>query len=192
MSEELSAPATQALDGASPAPARPRSPRPRTPKLVWQLQQLVAVAALAFGCYFLISRFFLQSVTVVGMSMVPTLSNSERYLLNRWVFHVRQPRRSEVVVLRDPSDNGYSVKRVIGVGGETIALKEGKVYVNGRKLVEPYLPPTTPTYGCSVRDEVFHCAPGTYFLLGDNRKNSIDSRTYGPVPRQNILGLVVR
>jgi len=113
-------------------------------------------------------------------------------LLNRWVFHVRQPRRTEIVVLRDPSDNGYSVKRVIGLAGDMIALKQGEVYVNGRKLAEPYLPPGTPTYTSSFKDQIFRCPAGCYFLLGDNRKNSIDSRSFGPVPRANILGLVVR
>jgi signal peptidase I len=182
----------QVIDGAQPALSQARPRRPRPPTFVWQLQQVLAVAVLAAGCYFLISRFVLQSVTVVGMSMTPTLSNSQRYLLNRWVFHLRQPQRSEVVVLRDPSDNGYSVKRVIGVAGDTIALKQGEVYVNGQKLVEPYLLAGTPTYTSSFRDQVFHCPPGHYFLLGDNRKNSVDSRSYGPVPRANILGLVIR
>src|SRR3974377_1625494 len=80
--------------------------RSRSRKLLWQLQQLVALAVLAFGSYLLISHFLRQSVTVVGMSMAPTLTDSERYLLNRWIFHVRDPQQSDVVVLRDPADNG--------------------------------------------------------------------------------------
>lgn len=192
MSEQPPTPATQAIDDVQPVLTRSRARRRRRRTLVWQVQQAILVASLAVGSYFLISRFLLQSVTVVGMSMSPTLSESERYLLNRWIFHVRQPERSEVVVIRDPSDNGYSVKRIIGMSGDIVSLKEGQVYLNGRKLIEPYLPAGTPTFGSSFEEQVFHLGPGYYFLLGDNRKNSVDSRTYGPVARKNILGLVVR
>lgn len=192
MSEEMPAPVAQTIETVPTALDRSRPCRTPARRFLWQAQQILAVAVLAVASYFLISHFFLQSVTVVGMSMSPTLSNSERYLLNRWVFHVRQPQRSEIVVLRDPSDNGYSVKRVIAVGGDTVSLNRGEVFLNGKKLAEVYLPPGTPTFGSSFKEQVFHCPPGHYFLMGDNRKNSIDSRNYGAVPRENILGLVVR
>ena len=94
---------------------------------------------MAVASYFVISHFILQSVKVVGRSMVPTLYDSQHYLLNRWVYYVRPPRQSDIVVLRDPSDNGYSVKRVIAAPGDSIYLKGGAVYVNGRKLKEAYL-----------------------------------------------------
>ena len=192
MSEQVPTPATQAIDNLPPALPQVRPQRARRRTILWQLQQAFAVAVLAVGCYFLISRFLLQSVTVVGTSMTPTLSPSDRYLLNRWIFHVRQPQRSDVVVIRDPSDNGYSVKRVVGTGGDTILLKEGDVYLNGRKLFEPYLAPGTITFSSSYKEQVFHLDAGHYFLLGDNRKDSVDSRTYGPVAGKNILGLVVQ
>lgn len=192
MSDQLPTPATQAIDNVSPAVTRSLPRRGRGRNLLWQVQQALAVALLAVGCYFLISHFLLQSVTVVGSSMIPTLANSDRYLLNRWIFHVRQPQRNEVVVIRDPADNGYSVKRIIGTGGDTISLRQGEVYLNGRKLIEPYLPQGTPTFGDSYKEEVYHLDAGYYFLLGDNRRNSVDSRSYGPVARKNILGLVVR
>ncbi len=180
------------IEAADSHPTRIRPPRTRAQRALSNLQQFLAVAVLAWGCYFLISRFFLTSVVVTGMSMTPTLCNSERYLLNRWVFHLRSPARSDVVVLRDPSDNGYSVKRVIGLPGEDVSIKEGNVYVDGRKLAEAYLPQGTPTLDASFKPRTFHCTAGHYFLLGDNRKNSIDSRYYGPVPQGNILGLVIR
>ena len=78
-----------------------------------QTFQLLLVALLAVASYLAISHFFLQSVRVVGRSMVPTLYDSQHYLLNRWIFHVRPPQQGDIVVLRDPSDNGFSVKRVI-------------------------------------------------------------------------------
>ena len=142
--------------------------------------------------YFVISHFFIESVTVVGQSMVPTLRDSQRYLLNRWIYYVHAPQQADIVVLRDPSDNGYSVKRVIGTPGDSIWLKDGNVYVNGSKLKETYLAPGTRTFTDSkCRDQLILCGKGQFFVLGDNRVNSIDSRTYGPVPRTNILGSIV-
>ena len=155
--------------------------------------QCLAVLVLSAASYFLISQFLLQSVTVVGRSMVPTLYDSQHYLLNRWVYHIHAPRHSDVVVLRDPSDNGFSVKRIIATPGDSIRLKDGSVYVNGCKLNEAYLAPGTPTFTDSkYRDLLILCGKEQYFLLGDNRLNSVDSRTYGPVPRANILGLIIR
>jgi signal peptidase I len=143
--------------------------------------------------YYLISQYLVQSVRVVGMSMVPTLHDSQFYLLNRWVLHLRPPHRSEIVVLRDPLDGGFAVKRVIGVAGDSIFLTDGQIYLNGQKLDESYLSPGTPTFPSSrAREQLFKCRPGQYFVLGDNRGNSLDSRTYGPVSRGNILGLIVR
>ena len=155
--------------------------------------QLLVVVVLAAASYFLISRCLLQSVKVVGRSMVPTLYDSQQYLLNRWVYHIHAPQHSDVVVLRDPSDNGFSVKRIIAAPGDSIYLKNGSVYLNGCKLNEAYLAPGTPTFTDSkYRDQLILCGKDQYFLLGDNRLNSIDSRMYGPVPRQNILGPIIR
>ena len=143
--------------------------------------------------YYVISHFFFQSVRVVGRSMVPTLNDSQQYLLNRWIYHVRSPQRLDVVVIRDPADNGFSVKRIIGVSGDSIYLKGGAVYLNGRILNEPYLSKNTPTYPLGTSSEKFIiCGKDQYFLLGDNRMNSADSRSYGPVSRNRILGLIVR
>jgi len=143
--------------------------------------------------YFVISHFVLQSVEVVGESMVPTLRDSEHYLLNRWVYVVRSPQRNDVVVIRDPLDNTYAVKRVIGAAGDLVFLRGGNVYVNGRKLEEPYLNKGTPTYTVGPKKEqLIKCGNNEYFVLGDNRKNSTDSRTYGLVTRDRILGMLMR
>ena len=170
---------------AHKAPTRARS-------IFQQAFQCLAIAVLAAASYFVISRFLLQSVKVVGRSMVPTLSDSEHYLLNRWVYYLHPPRHSDIVVLRDPSDNGFSVKRVIATPGDSIYLKDGSVYVNGCKLKEAYLAPGTPTLPDSkYQNELILCGKDQFFLLGDNRQNSIDSRAYGPVPRTNILGTII-
>jgi len=169
------------------------SPPSRKASILKQAGSLLCLCALAVGSYFGVSHFLVQSVRVVGVSMVPTLQDSQSYLLNRWIYYTRGPKRGEVVVLRDPSDNGFSVKRVIATAGESVFLKDGNVYVNGRQLNEPYLSRDTFTdTGLRFRNELILCGTGQYFVLGDNRMNSIDSRVYGPVPRQNILGMIVR
>jgi signal peptidase I len=143
--------------------------------------------------YLVISHFFLQSVTVMGRSMVPTLYDSQHYLLNRWVYLLRSPHCGEVVVLRDLIDNSFAVKRIVAGPRDAVEIHDGNVLVNGHALNEPYLAPGTKTYPCASRKEQsFHCGPDEYFLLGDNRMNSADSRVYGPVTRGRIVGLIIR
>ena len=171
--------------------ARPVESRARA--VCRQALQFLVISILAAGSYFAISHFLLQSVKVVGRSMVPTLQDSQHYLLNRWVYRFRDPKAADVVVLRDPSDNGFSVKRIIATPGDSVYLKNGTVYVNGCKLHETYLTPGTLTFiDAKSQHELIHCGKDQYFLLGDNRGNSIDSRAYGPVPRRNILGPIIR
>ena len=180
------------------SPAEPFLPRPAKalPRATLRMKQFSQVTTL-IGCvvlsYFLISHYFVQSVRVVGMSMIPTLQDSQFYLLNRWVLHFRTPHRSEIVVLRDPLDGGFAVKRIVAVAGDSVYLTNGEVYINGQKLDEPYLPTGTMTFTTSrFREQLFKCRSDQYFVLGDNRNNSLDSRTYGPIPRQNILGLIIQ
>jgi signal peptidase I len=163
------------------------------PSLTRQLFQFLALGSLAVASYFVVSHYFFQSLKVVGVSMYPTLHDSDRCLLNRWTYYLRPPERNDIVVLRDPTDNTFAVKRIIATAGETVYLRDGFVYVNGRRVKEPYLLPGTPTYPYSnLKEQSIRCGRDQYFVLGDNRKNSADSRTYGVVDRQRILGLVVQ
>jgi signal peptidase I len=156
------------------------------------LLQGLFVAMLALGSYWLISRFFLASVQIVGASMMPTLHDSERLLLNRWIYYLRRPHTGEIVVFRDPVDRGKAVKRIIAAPGDSVDLREGRVFVNGRQLAENYLEAGMPTFPHMGRlEQTFTCGKDQYLLLGDNRQNSADSRAYGLVRRQEILGLIV-
>jgi signal peptidase I len=140
----------------------------------------------------LVTHFVIQSVEIVGNSMAPTLHHAERYVLNRWVYLVREPQPSDIVVILDPTDGSYAVKRIVAREGDSVYLKEGRIYVNGRALSEPYLPAGTRTYASpTVKEELIVCGRNQYFVLGDNRNYSHDSRNFGCVPRQNILGVIM-
>lgn len=160
---------------------------------VQQICQCLAIGALAVASYFLFSHYVLQSVEVSGASMSPTLHDADRYFLNRWTYNFRQPRRGEIVVVKDPTDGAYCVKRVVGLPGDSLYFKNGRLFVNGHELVEPYLLKGTRTFTPErIQQELVACGKDRYYVLGDNRNNSFDSRFYGPINRANILGVVMR
>ncbi len=159
--------------------------------LLKQFGQCLVVAAAAYGCFQFCSRYIFQAVQVDGCSMAPTLADTDRYLLNRWIYHVREPRTEDIVVLRDPRDDVYLVKRVVAKPGDRVYLKGGNIFVNGALLKETYLPLGTRTFGDPhYREQMWICGLHQFFVLGDNRNNSTDSRIFGAVPQQSILGLV--
>ncbi len=160
-------------------------------RFVQQLGVLCMMAVLSLGSYYLVSKYFVKSVEVVGVSMVPTLAEHNHYLMNLWAFRNRDPQHNDIVVIRDPGDHGLSVKRVIATPGESVLFKDGQVYVEGKKLEEPYVLNHTRTFTYSLaREQFITCGKGQFFVMGDNRRRSIDSRFYGPVSREDVLGLV--
>ncbi|HXR04355.1 MAG TPA: signal peptidase I [Verrucomicrobiae bacterium] len=161
----------------------------------WFFQQCRAVLVLTVAgtlSYLFISHYIFQAVRVVGPSMYPTLANSGCYWLNRFAYVVSEPKQDDIVALKDPQDSTPVVKRIIATPEQSIYLKDGKVYVDGHLLSEPYLSAGTPTYAYEKSADEFFCiGKDEFFVMGDNRNNSMDSRTFGAVPRQNILGKVM-
>ena len=184
------------LEGPRRAATLPRASgrkndRPVSMRIAMHIVGFTCVAVLAFGCFQLSQRYLVQSVQVTGVSMSPTLADSNWYLLNRLVYHFRKPKPMDIVVLRDPEDQCYAVKRIVAKPGDSVYVKEGKIFVNGCLLREPYLEPGTKTFPNPGYSAVFLiCGENQYFVLGDNRNNSADSRIYGAVSQQSILGKV--
>jgi signal peptidase I len=124
---------------------------------------------------------------------------SDRVLANRFIYHFRKPRRGEIIVFKTPplaeskcGSGGTFVKRLIGLPGETIQEKKGTIYINGHKLIEPYVKKDRRDSESDILGKVkpYHIPEGMYFFMGDNRIQSCDSREWGPVPRKNIIGEV--
>lgn len=160
---------------------------------IQQICQCIAIGSLAVASYFFISHYILQTVEVVGASMVPTLHNTERLLVNHWVYKIRNPERGDIIILKDPTDGTFCVKRIVGLPSESIYFKHGEVFVNGKKINEPYLPKGTRTFmEGKTQEQLITLGKDRYYVLGDNRNNSMDSRVYGPLPREDILGAVIR
>lgn len=142
------------------------------------------IVALVVGT---LIHFYVGTLFIVdGQSMEPNFHNGQYILVNRWQYNFGQPRRGDPVVLKFPGDpeNKKYIKRIIGLPGEHIQILEGYVYINGKRLNESYIPAdvlTLPNLDRALRED-------DYFLLGDNRLNSSDSRIWGICPKRDLIG----
>jgi len=146
-------------------------------------RDIVETVLLTLVLFFLI-RTGIENFRVYGSSMEPNFHNGEYIVVNRLVYYLHPPRRGDVIIFHYPRDPRRSfIKRVIGLPGETVEIRHGKVYINGKPLDEPYpLNPATYSWGPSIvgKDEVF--------VLGDNRNFSSDSHSWGMLPIRYIIG----
>jgi signal peptidase I len=176
-----------ALVPAEAAAAQPQSGvRQRFLRAGWEFLHDLSVAVLF--CFFLIA-FVAQAFRVQGTSMEPLLLDGERIVVNKFVYRFRPIERGDVVVFWYPRDPSVSfVKRVVALPGDLVEIRGGQLVVNGLTVKEPYLP-------ASFRDDDSHgpteIRKGYYFVLGDHRRSSNDSRSWGEVPEKYIYGRAV-
>lgn len=151
---------------------------------LWLRDLFVSVAASV-----LIITFLYQPVRVEGTSMLPRLEDSDRLFINKFVYHIAAIERGDVVVFHYPRDPEKSyIKRVIALPGDRIWIAQGEVWVNGTPLHESYVPEQYRDTR-SMADMIV--PPNTYFMMGDHRSISSDSREFGPVQRSLIYGKAV-
>lgn len=148
--------------------------------------ELPILIAIAFLIAFLVKTFVVQPFYIPSGSMEPTLVPKDRVLVNKFIGRFEPYERGEVLVFISPIDGQKDfIKRVIGLPGETVEVKEGKVRINGKVINEPYLPDGLLSGGDYGPYKVER---GHYFMMGDNRNNSQDSRVFGAVEEDDILG----
>jgi signal peptidase I len=124
--------------------------------------------------------------------MEPTLFAGQQFLLNRWAHRLFPLTYGDLVVIRDPLDRGMLVKRIIALPCDTIEIRHDRVYINNLPLREHYLPAHVCTYSRDHGNEPLTLKEDEYFVMGDNRLVSLDSRWYGPVPSRDLLGTIPR
>jgi signal peptidase I len=186
--------------GPAGGPPAARKPLPSRRRVLtgWAVTLALAVL-LAFG----IRTFAFQTFWIPSTSMVPTLEKGDRILVLKAFFNWHQLREGDIVVFTHPpldrcggsdSDQTDLVKRVIALPGQTIYSAGGILYIDGRRLREPYLPtpdPLGPPIPHATRQDPFHVPAGEFYVMGDNRAISCDSRFWGPIKGSSIVGRVV-
>jgi signal peptidase I len=184
---------TGPAEAAPAATSPPRRRRWRRPLIETVVTILVAVLLAGLARAFVFQAFWIPSA-----SMVPTLSVHDRVLVQKAFFNWHDVREGDIVVFRQPpldqcgGPEGDLVKRVIALPGQTIYSSGNSIYVNGRPLAEPYLPsydPLGPPVASSQHP--YRVPPGEFYMMGDNRSDSCDSRYWGPIKGSSIVGKVV-
>jgi signal peptidase I len=175
------------------------------------LIELVVIVAVALGVALGIQAFLVKPFRIPSESMVPTLEVGQRVLVNRVGTHFGDPERGDIMVFKPPkgaddsmcgvshpaaqgcprstpekSDTNF-IKRVVAVPGDRISIKRGRVYLDGKLQKEPFIRPDAVCDICNLPEEVV-VPKGQYYMMGDNRGASADSRQWGPVPKDNMIG----
>lgn len=180
------------------------APEPEvTPSNRW-IVELVGVVLVAVILAVVLRTFVLATYSIPSGSMEPTLQIGDRIVVDKLSYHLHGVDRFDIVVFATPPNEDCAgppvadlVKRVIGLPGETISLRDGNVYINGHVLPEAFLPPDArhdtfsgPGTNPYALNHAFPIPAGDVFVMGDNRANSCDSRYWGPIPESAIVGKV--
>ena len=166
--------------------------------------EYAAVVVVAVLVALAVQAWLVKPYRIPSESMLDTLRPGDRVLVNRVVYRLRDPHRGEVIVFHYPRDPAVVfIKRVVGVPGDVLQVRDGRLYVNGRRAADPHVhrtdgqaDPTTAQaaiVGSTMHDpwslaEPYRVPDGAYFVMGDNRTDSDDSRDWGTVPRSAIVG----
>lgn len=173
---------TGGLDGDLDGPDDDRSP-----SLARNLAEWLAILAGALVVALLVTRFLVQAFFIPSLSMFPTLGVNDRVLVNKLSYDLHEVNRGDVIVFeRLANQRGEKdlIKRVVAVGGDRIEARDGRVLVNGSPIDEPYLGPGVETTNLDAQT----VPPEHVFVMGDNRRDSRDSRVFGPLPEDLIIG----
>ena len=178
-------------NGRSDLLPKPPDPKPHR-SLYRTILEWAAVIAGGIVIALVVEAFLVQAFWIPSPSMVPTLEVGDRVLVNKLAYKLHDVHRGDVVVFERPPEarNGSDseikdlIKRVVAVGGDTLEGRDGRVYVNGELIEEPYLEPGTRTEGLPLQT----IPEGQVFVMGDNRENSEDSRIFGPIDEDTIVG----
>lgn len=169
---------------AARSPESPPSPRVTLRTLILALLVLPFLLSALCMALFVGFRLRAQNFKIEGTAMEPTVLDGQRLIVDTWAYRGSYgPRRGDIVVFESWTSGVDFIKRVIGTPGETIEIRDGAVWIDGERLEEPYLVQTTPGSG-----EAVVLGADEYYVLGDNRFNSSDSRDRGPVHRARIIG----
>ena len=164
-------------------------PDPSAPGILAEFRGWLKDIVLAVVIAFLMVVFLYQPVKVEGTSMQPELLDQERIFVNKFVYHFEEIHRGDIVVFWYPKDPSKSfIKRVLGVPGDVISIRDGQVHINGEMVEERYVP---RGYQDADSYPPVRVREGHYYVLGDHRNASNDSRSWGLVPRKYIYGKAV-
>ncbi len=155
--------------------------------------EFIVILAISFALVFLVIRpFVVEAFFIPSESMVHTLEVGDRVLTNKFIYRFTEPERGDILVFKsvdgssDLKDRKDLIKRVVGVPGDTIQVRRGKLFVNGEAQKEPYVNEETVDFQAPYGPK--KVPEGHVFMMGDNRGNSSDSRVFGPLPKENIEG----